>query len=208
MGVLPGLGNQVIIEVRRGGEALGAESGIPTREPHIPPVLASEDHVRWDSRRRAEGRERRRRLAIAGLSVLGLLDSLYMLAYEEEWIDSMACPFFGEGCEKVGRSAHARHFGVPNAAVGAVGYGVMAVLALWRGRPRRARRSWQSAALAAMSGLAAAASLFLTWEQPARVRAWCFWCLTSAAINAAILPLSLRECTRTPGDAEGGTQRC
>jgi len=40
---------------------------------------------------------------------------------------------------------------------------------------------------------AAAASAFLTWEQHAKVRAWCFWCLISAGINAVVLPLTVAE---------------
>jgi len=145
------------------------------------------------------GATRTGRLAIAGLSMLGVADSLYMLAYEEGWIDSLVCPFFGEGCNTVGRSAHARHLGVPNAAVGAVGYAVMGTLALWRSGRRIGRRPWQYWALGAVSGAAAVASAFLTWEQPAKVRAWCFWCLTSAAINAAILPLALLSEPKRPG---------
>ena len=134
---------------------------------------------------------RRRRRTIAVLSALGLADALYMLAYHEGWIDSLVCPFFGDGCERVGRSKHARHFGVPNAAVGALGYVVMGALALW---PRRS--AWhrlRGPALAVTASAAVVASAVLTWEQGAKVRAWCFWCLTSAALNAAILPLSLVE---------------
>lgn len=138
---------------------------------------------------------RARRLTIAGLSMLGMLDALYMLAFHEGLIDRLVCPFFGMGCEIVGRSKQARHFGVPNAAVGAIGYAVMATLAVWSGD--KPSRRWQSAGLVGASSLAALASAVLTWEQGAKVKAWCFWCLTSAVINAAILALSL-------GDA-GGT---
>ncbi len=134
-----------------------------------------------------------RRLTIAGLSALGVLDSLYMLAYEEGLIDSLFCPFFGEGCNIVGRSKHARHFGVPNAALGAVSYAAMATLSLWSGNKSPARRPLRLLALGAMSTVAVAASAYLTWEQAAKVRAWCFWCLTSAAINSIILPLSLAD---------------
>ena len=136
---------------------------------------------------------RGRQLAIAALSGLGLADSLYMLAYEEGLIDSLVCPFFGEGCNKVGRSQHARHFGVPNAAAGVLGYAAMGGLSL-AAPPRR--RSWSAFAVAGISTAAAAASVFLTWEQAAKVKAWCFWCLSSAAINAAILPLSLSNLPR------------
>lgn len=139
---------------------------------------------------------RARRLAIAGLSVLGFVDALYMLAYEERLIDALVCPFFGEGCNIVGRSAHARHLGVPNAAVGALGYAALATLALWSGDRPPAHRPWPALALGTIATSAAAASAFLTWEQAAKVRAWCFWCLTAAALNVAILPLALSEATQ------------
>lgn len=123
-------------------------------------------------------------MALAGLSLAGTLDALYMLAYEEGHIDSLKCPFFGEGCNIVGRSEHARHFGVPNAAVGAVGYAGMAALSLWKGR-------WQNRALAGIALAATGAGAFLTWEQKTKVRAWCFWCLSSAVLNVALAALSL-----------------
>ena len=66
------------------------------------------------------------RLGIAGLSLVGVADALYMLAYDQGLIDSLVCPFFGEGCNIVGRSEHAKHFGVPNAAGGILGYAAMA----------------------------------------------------------------------------------
>lgn len=124
-----------------------------------------------------------------------MLDALYMLAFHEGLIDRLMCPFFGKGCEIVGRSQQARHFGIPNAAVGAMGYAVMATLAVWSGD--KTSRRWQSLGLVGTSSLAALASAILTWEQGARVKAWCFWCLTSAVINAAILALSLDAAART-----------
>ncbi len=133
------------------------------------------------------------RWGTVGLAILGLADSLYMLAYTGGLVKSLVCPFFGEGCNTVGRSIHARHLGVPNSAVGAAGYASMAALALWAGDRTPERRPWPPLALAAASLSAFAASVFLTWEQWARVKAWCFWCLSSAAINSLILPLALRD---------------
>jgi uncharacterized membrane protein len=132
---------------------------------------------------------RARRLAIGGLSFAGIVEALYMLAYDEGLLDSLWCPFFGKGCEIVGRSKHAKHFGVPNAAVGAVAYAGMADLALWAGD--RPDRRWQPALLSAIAAIAAAASGFLIYEQGAKVRAWCFWCLSTSAINTIILPISM-----------------
>lgn len=141
----------------------------------------------------ARARRRTRRRLVTGLGVLGLLDSLYMLAYSEGLVDSLVCPFFGTGCDVVGRSEHARHFGVPNSAVGALGYAALATLAAWSGDAPARRRPGHAFGVAGIAVAAAAASAFLTWEQHAKVRAWCFWCLASAGITAALLPLALAD---------------
>lgn len=140
---------------------------------------------------RSQPAERIARLGIAGLALAGIAEALYMLAYDEGLLDSLACPFFGEGCNIVGRSEHAVHFGVPNAAVGAVGYAAMAVLALWAGDKPPTRRPWQLLGLAAASLAAFAASIVLTWKQAKKVKAWCFWCLSSAVANTLIFPVAL-----------------
>lgn len=116
-----------------------------------------------------------------------------MLAYHGGLIRSLACPFFGKGCEIVGRSRHATHFGIPNAAVGVVGYAAMGALTLWAGDRAPERRPWPLLGLAATSASAFVASVFLTWEQAAKVKAWCFWCISSAVINLLILPVALKE---------------
>lgn len=136
------------------------------------------------------------RLGIAGLSMVGIADSLYMLAYDEGLLESIVCPFFGEGCSIVGRSQHAVHFGIPNAAAGVVGYSSMAALALWAGDKPPNRRPWQLLGLAATSLAAFTASIFLTWEQAKKVKAWCFWCLFSAVVNAIIFPVAFWQGVR------------
>jgi uncharacterized membrane protein len=146
---------------------------------------------------------RARRLAVAGLSFAGIAEALYMLAYDEGLLDTLWCPFFGKGCEIVGRSKHAKHLGVPNAAVGAVAYAGMAALALWAGDKRD--RRWQPVALSAMSATATAASAFLIYEQATKVYAWCFWCLSTAAINALILPLSVVDARKALGASRART---
>src|SRR5205814_6802529 len=103
------------------------------------------------------------------------------------------CPFFGEQCEKVGRSRHARHIGIPNAVVGGMGYGAMALLALWDGIRKPSERPLKSFAMAGMSAVFAGASAYLMYEQKAKVHAYCFWCITSTAISAALLPLGILE---------------
>ncbi|HWE28064.1 MAG TPA: vitamin K epoxide reductase family protein [Polyangia bacterium] len=137
-----------------------------------------------------------RRVGVATLAAAGIADSLYMLAYHGGLLRSLRCPFFGEGCNKVGRSAHAVHFGVPNAAAGAVAYAGMAATALWAGSHPLDERPWQPLGIGALATVAGAASAFLTWEQPTKVGAWCFWCLSSAAINAAIFALAIGDASK------------
>jgi uncharacterized membrane protein len=136
-----------------------------------------------------------RRLGVVVLSLAGIGEALYMLAFRQRLIDSLACPLFGEGCEIVGRSRQSAHLGIPNAAVGLAAYAAMGLLALWGGRqsPRTATPS--SLALAAVAGSAVAASGLLVLEQAFRVRAWCFWCLAAGLTNLAIFLLSLADAT-------------
>ncbi len=137
-----------------------------------------------------------RRMGVAALAAAGIADALYMLAYHGGLISHLRCPFFGSGCDKVGRSEHAVHFGVPNAAAGAVAYAGMAATALWAGSRAPEELPWQPLGLGALATAAGAASAYLTWEQPTKVGAWCFWCLSSAAINAGILALTVGDARR------------
>jgi uncharacterized membrane protein len=134
-----------------------------------------------------------RRAGIIVLSLVGIAHAIYMLAFRQRIINTLACPLFGEGCEIVGRSRQSAHFGIPNAAVGVAAYSAMGLLALLNGgrSPRTAALS--SLALAAVAGSAVAASGVLALEQALRVRAWCFWCLTSGLTNLAIFLLSVAD---------------
>ena len=60
-------------------------------------------------------------------------------------------------------------------------------------RSGRRRGGWQPRLLATVALAATGASAWLTWEQKTTVRAWCFWCLSSTAINAALLPLAVSQ---------------
>ena len=139
---------------------------------------------------------RPKRLLVAALGLVGMGESLYMLAYTAGWIDSLWCPIFGQGCNRVGRSKEAKHFGVPNSAAGAVFYGLTATLAVWAGGSAPRGRRLPALALGATSALAVAASAYLVYAQAAKVRAFCFWCLTSSGVNAALAALTVPDAVR------------
>jgi len=84
---------------------------------------------------------------------------------------------------------------VPNAAVDALGFAAIAVLALRKEEDRRDSGRRRAGALAALAGSATVAGASLTWEQGARIGAWCFWCLLSAALGGVIFPLAAIEAT-------------
>src|SRR5215471_4568968 len=105
----------------------------------------------------------RKRAWIAALGLVGMGEALYMLAYTVRWIDHLWCPFFGSGCDRVGRSKQATHFGVPNSAAGAAYYATTATLAALP------QKRLSTVTLGATSALAVAASAYLVWAQAARV---------------------------------------
>lgn len=128
---------------------------------------------------------------VTGLAVGGALDSLYLLLFQTRKIDRLVCPVFGDGCEQVSGSPVAYPGGIPDAVFGVVGYSVAAAAAA--AIPRTAGETRKSLAKAAIGGsvLAVGLSAYLTYAQPAKTGAWCFWCLTSAAISAVMAPLAV-----------------
>lgn len=70
---------------------------------------------------------RRWQSASALLSVIGLLDSLYLWSFK--WGQSLICGT--GGCDAVNASSYSSLFGIPVAAIGALGYAALLALALW-----------------------------------------------------------------------------
>jgi uncharacterized membrane protein len=133
---------------------------------------------------------------MAALGLVGMGEALYMLAFTGGWIDSLWCPFFGPGCDRVARSKEAAHLGIPNSAGGVVFYAATAALAVWAGRSPPRDKRVPALGLAAASGIAVLASAYLVWAQAARVRAFCFWCLTTAGLNTALAALTIPDAAR------------
>ncbi len=126
-------------------------------------------------------------VALLGLCAVGLANGLHPLACHRRLIDRMWRPLGGDGCATAARAPEARHLGAPNAAVGAAGYIAIAALSSATVPSAKVR----SYPLAATALAAWVASALLLWEQAAKVRVWCFWCLAGAGINTALLPLAL-----------------
>ena len=121
---------------------------------------------------------------LVALGLAGAAVSAYVW-YKQVTPGPVLC--LGSGCAAVIRSRYGRLLGIPNGALGVVYFLAVASAALVQGWWPPAR----ALALAA-TALALTLYLYLTYLQVAVLRALCIWCLTSAALTAAIF-LALME---------------
>lgn len=131
--------------------------------------------------------------AIAALAVAGIIVSGVSLQRHYAKSASAFCDF-GEkfNCDIVNRSEYSNVMGIPVAAVGIVGYGLLLILATaYRSRPETPTRLL--AAAIAGSGFA----LYLTYVEGYVLTTWCILCLTSLTMIAAITVLAAVVKTRS-----------
>jgi len=129
---------------------------------------------------------RRLLLAIAGLSALGVVLSAVALQRHYARSATSFCEVSETfNCDTVNRSEYSRIAGIPVAAVGLAGYGVMFVLAIFhRGTPMTAT------ALLLMASAGLAFALYLTYAEAYVLRTWCILCLGSLAVIFTITLLA------------------
>lgn len=135
----------------------------------------------------------RHRKWIAVLSALGLADSAYLLLFQTGKIRHLWCPGFGKACERIVSSPKAFQGGIPDALLGAAGYTALLGLAL-AGEKDRYRTRPMLPLLMGGSALAAfGLSALLTYVQKKEFDEFCVWCLLSAVLSTATVPLALPE---------------
>ena len=126
----------------------------------------------------------RHRQAIALLAIVGFFLALYLWLYKIGAIGALQC---GTGaCEYVQSSRWADFLGLPVAFYGVVGYLVLFVTALVSLQPRYQDRPGPTRALAALSLVGFAFTVYLTFLELFVIRATCRWCVGSAGIMTAI----------------------
>lgn len=122
----------------------------------------------------------RRWAVMTACALAGLVDALYLTWYHYDPA-VRACVGFGS-CEMVNASRFATVAGVPVALIGAAGYAlIIAVLLARRWGPPGGRRAAGYATYALAAG-GTAFSLYLTAIEVFVLRAYCTWCLLSAAL--------------------------
>jgi len=131
----------------------------------------------------------RHRMAVAVLSLVGLLVSTYLLLFKLGVMGSIACGGSG-GCERVATSPWAVLFGVPVAAYGVAGYLVLMGVALVGLGERWLQRAEPTRWLVVLSGIGVLFAIYLTYLEAAVIHAWCRWCVTSAILITLIFATS------------------
>jgi len=124
-------------------------------------------------------------VAIALLSLVGLGDALY-LTVEHITGQTVRCTIVA-GCSEVLSSSYAVVAGIPLAAVGAAAYFSvfsLAILAIFGYRVARKL-------LVPLTGLMVLISLWLIYLQAFVIRAFCQFCLLSAAITIVLFVIAL-----------------
>ena len=117
-------------------------------------------------------------MVVTVLGLAGVAVSAYVW-YKQVTTGPVAC--WGEGCANVIRSRYGRLLGIPNGALGVAYFGAAALTSVISGRVPSV---WVLLGAATIAALVLYA--YLTYLQFAVLRAWCVWCLTSAALALAI----------------------
>ena len=123
-------------------------------------------------------------LVMAVLVLAGLADSAYLTWYHYD--PAVRVCLASGGCEAVNGSRFATLGGVPVAVIGVAGYVLIAAtLAVRRWGPPGAHRPAGQVAYA-LAAAGTAFSLYLTAVEAFVLRAYCTWCLVSAALITAL----------------------
>ncbi|GIW52697.1 MAG: hypothetical protein KatS3mg081_2052 [Gemmatimonadales bacterium] len=125
-------------------------------------------------------------MAAALLSLGGFFISLYLWLWKLGMVGELACGAGGQ-CEVVQNSSYAVIFGLPVAAYGVFGYAALLAVSLAGLQPRWQSRREPTLLLLALAAGGVAFTAYLTYLEAFVIRAWCRWCLVSAAIIVAIL---------------------
>jgi uncharacterized membrane protein len=137
------------------------------------------------------------RMAVAILSLLGLLVSLYMLAYAMGLTGPVIC---GVGdCEAVQNSPYSRLGPIPVAAFGVVGYLILILVSFKGLQPGSQSSRLVPVTLLGGAVIGIVFSGYLTSLEAYVIHAWCQWCITSAIIMVLAFLATLPEVGRIGG---------
>lgn len=112
------------------------------------------------------------------LACIGIAETVYLI--KKRKVSERPVCVIGENCAKVLESQYNRLFGVNNDVLGLLFYIAVSVITALIVIGIGNLLFWEKLAkIAILAG--AALSIFLTYLQWKVIRAWCFWCIMSAA---------------------------
>jgi hypothetical protein len=137
------------------------------------------------------------RLPIVAAAAGGFAVALYLALYQWRVIDAVFEPFFGDGSRVILResevSRHSRAvFGLPDAALGALGYLADAVAGVVGGTRRWRTMPWVVLLFGVFVGPLGAVSVGLVIAQPFS-GGWCTLCLLTALISVVMIGPAMDE---------------
>lgn len=136
------------------------------------------------------------RMAVALLSLVGVLISTYLLLHKLGVVGTLMC---GTGsCDTVQASPWAVFLGVPVPAWGVAGYGLLLGVSLAGLRPGMWESRRVGRVLLVLGAGAFGFSAYLTAIEAFVIHAWCRWCVASAVVATLIFIFTLGELIR-PG---------
>lgn len=132
---------------------------------------------------------------MAVLATIGVIDTASITLNRWGVIGNLSCPGGAEGCDKVLNSPWGTVFGQPLSLFGFLAYGAVLVMAvlplLLKGEARTTFNGLSWWGLFLLSAGMAIFSLVLVGVMAFQIKAFCTFCLMSAAISLALFVLSL-----------------
>lgn len=129
------------------------------------------------------------RMAIAVLSLLGVLDTVYLSLYKLHVIQNLQCTV--GSCEQVQASPWSAVAGVPVSLLGLGAYLALLALAMLGVQPRWTADRRIGWAIFAISAIGVVYSAYLTYVEAYVIEMWCQFCVISAILITLIFFLSI-----------------
>jgi len=131
------------------------------------------------------------RIPIIVLAVLGGFAAIWLALYQQEVVDTVWEPFFGDGTEDIvresGFSEFFERFPIGDAALGSLGYIADAVTGAIGGTKRWRTMPWIVVVFGAFVGPFGVISVMLTIFQPVLYGSFCTLCLFSGFVSLAMI---------------------
>lgn len=147
----------------------------------------------------------KRRMAIAIISLLGILLASYLHLYKLGLVGELSCT--SGGCAKAIFSTWGSFLGIDVALIGALGYAAILATTLMSLQPRWQAERWPVTLLLVLATLGFLFTLRLKYGEFLVLQTFCKWCAISAVAITAIFILAILEWRQTGSTAQADRLR-